>query len=57
MDETRSALLYLRRHALEKLAAKKQAEYITLKIRSSSTVHGQVSGRSGKITAIDGCLA
>ena len=43
MDETRCALLYLRRHALDKLAVKKQADYLTLKIRSSSIVDGQVS--------------
>ncbi|UJR33117.1 hypothetical protein I4U23_020574 [Adineta vaga] len=34
-EEIRSALSYLRRHALEKLAAKKNVDLITLKIRSS----------------------
>jgi hypothetical protein len=42
-DEIRPALSYLRRHALEKLAAKKRADFITLKIRSSGASTNKVS--------------
>ncbi|CAF1012608.1 unnamed protein product [Rotaria sp. Silwood1] len=35
IEQTRLALSYLRRHALEKLASKKRTDLITLKIRSS----------------------
>ncbi len=42
-EEIRLALSYLRRHALEKLAAKKRAELITLKIRSSGAPNNKVS--------------
>jgi hypothetical protein len=42
-DEIRLALSYLRRHALEKLAAKKRADLITLKIRSSGASTNKVS--------------
>jgi hypothetical protein len=42
-EEIRSALSYLRRHALEKLAAKKRVDLITLKIRSSGAASNKVS--------------
>ena len=35
-DEVRAILSHLRRHALEKLAAKQRADWIQLKIRSSA---------------------
>ena len=42
-DEVRPALAYLRQHALEKLAAKKRADLIPLKIRSSGASTNKVS--------------
>ncbi len=44
-DEIRLALSYLRRHALEKLAAKKRVDLITLKIRLSGTSNNKVSAQ------------
>lgn len=41
-DEVRSILSYLRRHALEKLAAKQRADWIQLKIRSSVPTDNKV---------------
>ncbi len=43
IEEIRLALSYLRRHALEKLAAKKRVDLINLKIRSSGVANNQVS--------------
>jgi hypothetical protein len=45
-EEIRPALSYLRRHALEKLAAKKRVDLITLKIRSSGTSTNKVSQKT-----------
>lgn len=41
-EEIRLALSYLRRHALEKLAAKKRVDLLTLKIRSSGASTNKV---------------
>jgi len=46
VEEIRPALSYLRRHALEKLAAKKRVDLITLKIRSSGTSTNKVSQKT-----------
>ncbi|CAF1529373.1 unnamed protein product, partial [Adineta steineri] len=44
-EEIRLALSYLRRHALEKLAAKKNADLMLLKIRSSGVSNNKVNRR------------
>ena len=41
-EEMQLVLSYLRRHAVEKLAAKKLADLITLKIRSSNISNNKV---------------
>jgi len=41
-EEIKETLSYLRRHALEKLAAKKRADQMTLKIRLSANTNSKV---------------
>lgn len=49
-EEIRDSLSHLRKHALEKLAAKQRADWITLKIRLSSSTTNNVCVFSGIIS-------